>query len=404
MSGPKAIMARPPYEYSDGVTHMHVYKSKSINSRVTIALRGKYLRERNESSLHRKSYYRSERKRKKIESVKRIFRNSSCFMKRETLLAHRHYFGFGIPTIEIKGDDVFVDVYKAMEVVGYDGGCRMLDDDGNLVFLLVPRSVMLDRWCVDISRHVEVRSEVRIILDICLFVWFFLILFLKTLRAMEESIRPASNAGRRGIFREPKAESEVLGGRSSFVTVGKYPERSGRGCQESNLPAAVKSRVENLVNFIYTVGAEYLPTEDIRAIDKIMLKTGKKGIFDSLHSIYPSISVGRNMVLPSHWDEDFFYGMTFVLADQQLSFDDVGLKHFVFPEYGVSVAMRNGDLLLFNPQVFHSVSMCTPYSRNKIVYSCSLYMKTKLISGNDNRQRWCDDLEQDYAYAVSCSM
>lgn len=160
--------------------------------------------------------------------------------------------------------------------------------------------------------------------------------------------------------------------------------------EESKLPADLKKRISNLVNFVYSMGAEYMLTEDVRAIRKVTSDAGREGIFGSKHCIYSALSFGVDVVLPSHWDEDFFYSIVFVLIDEAMSSSDLVLKHFVFPEYGLSVPLRNGDLLIFNPLEFHSISCTTPGFVGREFYSCSIYLKTKTISGNSNHQSWSE--------------
>jgi hypothetical protein len=55
-----------------------------------------------------------------------------------------------------------------------------------------------------------------------------------------------------------------------------------------------------------------------------------------------------------------------------------------FPEQGVAVALRPGDVIFFNPQYYHCVSgKCVEYDTEK-VYLTSFYMKTMQLGLNDN--------------------
>jgi hypothetical protein len=58
------------------------------------------------------------------------------------------------------------------------------------------------------------------------------------------------------------------------------------------------------------------------------------------------------------------------------------LQYFCFPTVGVSVAMRNGDILLFNPLIPHCIS--SRATQKEKVICTSLYLKTALVGGNDN--------------------
>ena len=56
--------------------------------------------------------------------------------------------------------------------------------------------------------------------------------------------------------------------------------------------------------------------------------------------------------------------------------------YFTFPTLGLAIALRPGDILNFNPQVYHSVSsLCDPKQN---IWCASLYLKNAVVGGNDN--------------------
>ena len=69
-----------------------------------------------------------------------------------------------------------------------------------------------------------------------------------------------------------------------------------------------------------------------------------------------------------------------VHSTQWLS-DDI-CYYFVFTEYGVAVALCPGDVLLFNPLAYHSVT--TLVSLENEVWCCSLYLKMGVVGKNNN--------------------
>jgi len=80
-----------------------------------------------------------------------------------------------------------------------------------------------------------------------------------------------------------------------------------------------------------------------------------------------------------HDDDDFTYSIIMPLVDH-LS-DDV-ILYFCFPSLGLAVPLRAGDILIFNPRTLHGVS-----SRCRVddkIYCTSMYLKTKVVGGNDN--------------------
>jgi hypothetical protein len=59
-------------------------------------------------------------------------------------------------------------------------------------------------------------------------------------------------------------------------------------------------------------------------------------------------------------------------------------NYFTFPEQGVAVALRPGDMLLFNPLYHHCLSSRTTSYQNDDVFCLSLYLKTAIVGKNDN--------------------
>ncbi len=59
-------------------------------------------------------------------------------------------------------------------------------------------------------------------------------------------------------------------------------------------------------------------------------------------------------------------------------------NYFVFPEQGIAVALRPGDMLIFNPKYHHCLLSCTCAYQNKDVYSLLLYLKSAVVGKNGN--------------------
>ena len=59
------------------------------------------------------------------------------------------------------------------------------------------------------------------------------------------------------------------------------------------------------------------------------------------------------------------------------------IKYFSF-DNRVTVALRNGDILVFNPTIKHCISSKTEDYQEKEVFCVSHYFKTLLCSRNDN--------------------
>ena len=70
------------------------------------------------------------------------------------------------------------------------------------------------------------------------------------------------------------------------------------------------------------------------------------------------------------------------------------VTHFCIPFYGVSIALRDGDLLIFNPQIHH----CAAHQEiglNSDIILCSHYLKSLLVGGNNNDVELSEE-QKDY--------
>jgi hypothetical protein len=93
----------------------------------------------------------------------------------------------------------------------------------------------------------------------------------------------------------------------------------------------------------------------------------------------------------AHTDLDFWFSLLTVNVPHLLSpkvrtyqLNSEVVHHFVFPEFGIAVALRAGDLLLFNPQYYHCLSHKEVHYDNCRVHATSFYLKTNMMGMNDN--------------------
>jgi hypothetical protein len=60
-------------------------------------------------------------------------------------------------------------------------------------------------------------------------------------------------------------------------------------------------------------------------------------------------------------------------------------NYFVLPEQGIAVALRPGDMLIFNPKYQHCLlSRTCTYQNKKDMYSLSPYIKSAVVRKNNN--------------------
>ena len=62
------------------------------------------------------------------------------------------------------------------------------------------------------------------------------------------------------------------------------------------------------------------------------------------------------------------------------------VQYFTFPTLGYAVALRPGDVLAFNARIHHSVSTKSTAGEAQDVFCSSVYLKSKLVGGNDNNK------------------
>ena len=97
-----------------------------------------------------------------------------------------------------------------------------------------------------------------------------------------------------------------------------------------------------------------------------------------LNEFWSGLVMGRNVFLNAHKEEkDHSWAVVLVIAEDT---DDDVVRHFVFPELGVAVPMRSGDLILFNPKHVHCVAArCNPKVDD---YCMSFYLPAAVVGGN----------------------
>jgi len=111
------------------------------------------------------------------------------------------------------------------------------------------------------------------------------------------------------------------------------------------------------------------------------------------NQIYGALANAVDYISAAHTDNDFFFCLFLCLVkgaavetgkSVPTYVRDMDPAHyFAFPEFGVAVAIRPGDVLLFNPKYYHCCSKKNPVFNGKRVHCTSWYLKTKVVGGND---------------------
>jgi hypothetical protein len=308
---------------------------------------------------------RSGRKRKKMEKLKEVICSEHNSMTLDDLKKDTIFFS-GTSERIVPNQLPNTRVMSAIEdliVLDTVHGAQMILDNEDYVFILVPRSDSIHH-----QTHVH-----------------------HTLATLAAVNRAKHSAKTRGKARIPVAE-----GKGKYTTVGLKPNRGRTGITKSwpdKLSETDRCNVVSLMNTIEELAKGYLPSDALRGIEKARLvgnwqkiKTGA-----SPPNIWSSLAIALNYYLNVHTDQDFFYSLLTVASKHglredidQYSMNTEICNYFVFPEQGRAVALRPGDMLLFNPKYQHCLSSRTSFYENKDVFSLSLYLKSGVVGKNNN--------------------
>ena len=204
----------------------------------------------------------------------------------------------------------------------------------------------------------------------------------------------------------------------NYLTYGVAPKRNGRGLYMKHFDGFSGTKHENAVismrSFISTACSAYIPS---------MIKSGMKSILKLFNlnpnclplddasdnnqmkqfiSFFPSMASGRNTSLELHEDDDAFLSVVSIYNEDDIMVEKVNskkrkkhrtvsrlkkqsliVKYFTFG-VGHSVALRTGDILVFNPLIEHCISTKTDECQKSDVYCVSFYFKSLVLGLNDN--------------------
>ena len=190
----------------------------------------------------------------------------------------------------------------------------------------------------------------------------------------------------RGKFRTPVFESTY---NNVYFTAGTSPCRNKRGLTGvyrylDDLPTE-KRVLDELFRKVEHATFAYIDSKSITAIKTVKDLSGYSGFnySDGKQSmIWTSVAFLENGYLNEHTDDDYFMGAILIITKESLGISTDPRQFFCFPGKGCAVCLRNGDILLFNPQERHCLS-----SRVSMDVDCialSFYLKTAVVGGNDN--------------------
>lgn len=342
----------------------HVYTSTKTRSSLRVHA-AHNATVKNSAARTKNAMKRNARKSNKLNDLRNVIPSPTHSLPRDSLKSKPVFFSGTSERIvpNPPPNSVVLSAIEDLTVVDTVDGARMVLDNEDVVFILVPRN--------DSIREMTRVNE--------------------TLRALHAVDAAKTHAEIRGKTRIPVAENH-----GKYTTVGLKPDRGHTGIIESwpnKLNNVDKRKIVNLMTRCEEVAKGYLRSDDLRGIERAKLLGNWRNITKgaSQPDIWGSLAIALNYYLNSHTDEDFFYSLLTITSAYGLQEDidryslnaDV-CNYFTFAEQGIAVALRPGDMLLFNPVYQHCLSSRTSLYENKDVFSLSLYLKTAIVGKKDN--------------------
>ena len=183
---------------------------------------------------------------------------------------------------------------------------------------------------------------------------------------------------------------------NKYVCLGVQPNRASHGVSDATyhrdrMPSHAWDCILEMLKKIENALTSFVQTDVIRHLNHAQQLLHFKTMPPYYNSgggqsskIFGGIAFGMNIHLSCHTDQDYTYSIVSVhVGSRQYNFDDRIVAYFCFPRLGIAVALRPGDLLVFNPSEPHAVSSRCDVDDQ--VYCLSAYLKTAVVGLNDNR-------------------
>ena len=340
----------------------HVYKSNTNSSRrVMDAHQTSMTKGTPRSKLGTR---RDKKKAKKIASLQEVL-PSSVHAMGASFLSTRPVFYSGTPRRSLPNpidNGIMLSAIEDLKVIDTIFGVRLESASGDTVFTLIPRHDA-------IHKMTHVKKTVA------------------SLYALDDAKRAAEV---RGKTRITVAEDD-----GKYATVGLKANRGSTGVSEiwpQKFTISNRDTIRKLMARCEEAAKGFIPSDELRGLRIAQLLGEWKEISGvSCNPIWGSLACGKNYYLNSHVDEDFFYSLTTVCSEHGLQqdidrycMDAEVCNYFTFADQGIAVALRPGDMLIFNPLYQHCLSSRTLVYENVDVFCLSLYLKTAVVGKNDN--------------------
>lgn len=276
-----------------------------------------------------------------------------------------------LPTTKMDEKVLVLSATLDLEVIDDIDGFHLTDGNGNVVCRMLPRKVAL--------RDQQNLEKLN-----------------KGLSDLNNCVKRTLVRGGQRIVGLPDNDEEV----GKYNCVGLSPSRNAKGLYEKwpkEIDKRTREVLQKMFNRVNDKIKQWIEKHLLIGFERMMfgnedLEEIEGGIADG-KNILVAGAIGKGSYLNSHTDHDAFLsvytGHCREAIDESTGnyrLDCKPIGYFCFPDQGTSVALRPGDILIFNAQKYNHCNS-SPVPINCVeqpVYNISLYLKTAVMAGNSN--------------------
>ncbi len=291
-------------------------------------------------------------------------------------LAHRTFFSGDdsreLPNNNLDKSSLVLSATLDLQVIDDINGFHLTDGQGQVVCRMLPRAYALQDQ--------------------------------QNLHSLLKALEDMNCSSAKSLVRGGKRIVGLIGPKEEdckYVCVGLSPCRNKQGLYEKwpkSIHPSTRRNLQKFYNFVNDKMKTFVEKHLLVAFGKITfgrckeIKEIKGGVKDGTNVLVAG-AIGMGSYLNSHTDHDAFLsiytGHCASAVDSKSNnykLNCAPIGYFCFPDQGCSVALRPGDILIFNAQKYnHCSSTPTPeFCSDKAVFNISLYLKTAIMAGNSN--------------------
>lgn len=276
-----------------------------------------------------------------------------------------------LPTSNVGKEALVLSATQDLEVIDDIEGFHLTDGNGVVVCRMLPRKVALR----DQQNLVKLNNG---LID------------------LNNSAKRTLVRGGQRIVGLPDNDEEA----GKYNCVGLSPSRNSKGLYEKwpkEIDKRTREVLQKMFNRVNDKIKQWIEKHLLIGFEKMMfgnecVEEIEGGIADG-KNILVAGAIGKGSYLNSHTDHDAFLsvytGHCREAIDESTGNYPLECKpigYFCFPDQGACVALRPGDILIFNAQKYNHCNS-SPVPINCVeepVYNISLYLKTAVMAGNSN--------------------